>query len=142
MTSLDSVIFSDDRTSAGAFNLASRYTDLVIKKGVYPIKYRVYHSLYPANVVTLADPLTITIIDPCDNPVSVTPALLVEQTYTITQTSFSYQAPVYVASPTWCAITYTYSITAVAGGAALSFDAITRTFSFSQNTDLSLSGST
>ena len=75
-TALDSDIFSDDRTTAGAFNLASKYTEMVGKKGTYPIKYRVYHTLYPTNVVTLTDPFTITIIDPCDKPVSVTPVPL------------------------------------------------------------------
>ena len=49
---------------------------MVGKKGTYPIKYRVYHTLYLTNVVTLTDPFTITIIDPCDKPVSVTFAAL------------------------------------------------------------------
>ena len=83
-TSLDSVIFLDDRTNPNAYNLAIMYTELVSKKGSYPIKYRVYHTLYPTNVVTLTDPFTITIIDPCDNPVSVTPSTLTAQEYTIT----------------------------------------------------------
>ena len=83
-TSLDSVIFLDDRTTSGAFKLSSLYTELVSKKGSYPIKYRVFHTLYPANVVTLTDPFIITIIDPCDNPVSVTPTALTAQEYTIT----------------------------------------------------------
>ena len=76
MTALDSDIFADERATTGAFNLASKYTELVGKKGTYPIKYRVYHTPYPNNVVTLTDPFTITIIDPCDKPVSVTFAAL------------------------------------------------------------------
>jgi len=110
--------------------LASKYTDLVEKKGMYRIKYRVYHTLYSTNVVTLTDPFIITIIDPCDNPVSVTPSTLSAQEYTITQSAFTYEVPAYVSNPTWCAITYTYSITDAAGSAALTFDQTTRTFTF------------
>jgi hypothetical protein len=52
--------------------------------------------------------------------------------------------PVYTADPVWCAITYNYSITTPDGDAAVTFDLTTtiRTFSFSQETDLSLSGAT
>ena len=71
MTTLDSDIFLDDRTTSGAYNLASKYTEVVGKKGTYPIKYRVYHTLYPTNVVTLTDPFIITIIDPCENDASI-----------------------------------------------------------------------
>ena len=71
MTSLDSVIFSDDRTTLGAYNLTIKYTELVEKKGKYPIKYRVYHTLYPTNVVTLSVPFVITIIDPCEDDASI-----------------------------------------------------------------------
>ena len=110
--------------------MKSLYTELVEKKGAYPIKYRVYHTLYSANVVTLTDPFIITIIDPCDNPVSVTPSTLSAQEYTITQSAFTYEVPVYVSNPAWCAITYTYSITDTAGSAALTFDPTTRTFTF------------
>ena len=76
MTALDSDIFADERATTGAFNLASKYTEMVGKKGTYPIKYRVYHILYPAKVVTLTDPFTITIADPCEAPVGVTSAAL------------------------------------------------------------------
>lgn len=92
--------------------------------------------------MTLTDPFVITIIDPCDNPVSVTASTLSAQEYTITESSFTYQVPGYVSSPVWCAITYTYTITDVAGDAALTFDSTTRTFTFSQVDNLSLSGPT
>jgi len=71
MTSLDSVIFLDDRTTLDAYNLTIKYTELVEKKGKYPIKYRVYHTLYPTNVVTLSVPFVITIIDPCEDDASI-----------------------------------------------------------------------
>ena len=122
--------------------MVSKYTELVEKKGTYRIKYRVYHTLYPTNVVTLTDPFIITIIDPCDKPLSVTPSTLSAQEYTITQSAFIYEVPVYVSNPNWCAITYSYSIVDAAGSAALTFDPTTRTFTFNQVDNLSLSGST
>ena len=71
MTTLDSDIFLDDRTTPGAYNLTSKYTEVVEKKGKYPIKYRVYHTLYKTNIVTLSVPFVITIIDPCENDASI-----------------------------------------------------------------------
>ena len=124
-TSLDTAILLDDRTTGGAFNLASLYTEDVLKRGQYPIKYRVYHTLYNSNVVTLADPFTITIADPCDAPVSVVAATLTNQEYTITDDdAVPYTVPIYTADPAWCAIRYTYTITGVPGDAI--FDPLTR----------------
>ena len=72
-TALDTDLFLDDQT---AFNFAVQYSEDVTKANVYPIKYRVYHTNYNSNVVTLADPFVITVIDPCDKPTSITaPAL-------------------------------------------------------------------
>ena len=141
-TALDTVIFNDDRTTAGAFSFQNLYTEDITKKGVYPIKYRVYHTSYTSNVVTLDAPFVITIVDPCDAPVSVTPSALTNQAYTITDTALPYQFPVYTADPVWCDITYTYTITDVSGDAAVSFnaDATVRTFTFSYIADLLLSG--
>ena len=71
-----------------------------------------------------------------------TPSTLSAQEYTITQTAFTYQIPVYASNPTWCAIIYSYTIASAAGDAALTFNPATRTFTFSQVNDLTLSGST
>ena len=71
-----------------------------------------------------------------------TPSTLSAQEYTITQTAFTYQIPVYVSNPTWCAIIYNYTIASATGDAALKFDPATRIFTFSQVNDLTLSGST
>ena len=123
-TSLDTDILLDDRT-LGAFNLASIYTEDVLKRGQYPIKYRVYHTTYTGNVVTSADPFSITIADPCDAPVSVVAATLTNQEYTITDDdAVPYTVPIYTADPAWCAIRYTYTITGVPGDAIL--DPLTR----------------
>lgn len=85
--SLDPDLFLDDRT---AFNLAVKSTQDTSKKGIYNLKYRAYHTLYPSNVVTLVDPFVITVIDPCDEPVSVTPSTQADQEYTITDTVKTY----------------------------------------------------
>ena len=45
-TILDTDIFLDDRTTGGAFQFTSLYSEVVAKADVYPIKYRVYHTLY------------------------------------------------------------------------------------------------
>ena len=119
------------------------YTEDVLKKGSYPIKYRVYHTLYPANIVTLAAPFTIQIMDPCDAPVSVTASVLTNQEYTITDDdALPYTVPVYTADPSWCAITYTYTITDVSGDAVLTFnsDPLVREFAFNYSADLLLCG--
>jgi hypothetical protein len=106
----------DDRTTPGSYNLASKYTELVGKKGTYPILYSVHHSVYATNVVTVTAPFVVTIIDPCDEPVSVTALNLTAQEYTITdKDAVSYIVPVYTVDPAWCAITYTYSITDQSG---------------------------
>ena len=110
-TTPDTEIFLDDRTNAGAFNFASLYSEDVSKKGEYLIKYRVYHTTYSANVVQIADPFIITIVDPCEQPVSVTAATLADQEYTITDDNATpYEVPVYTASPAWCEIRYSYTI--------------------------------
>lgn len=75
-------------------------------------------------------PFTITIVDPCDEPTSVTPSTLLDQEYTIMQASFDYIVPIFEAVPSWCAISYTYSITAIEGDKALVFDAATPKFIF------------
>ena len=86
----------------------------------------------------------MTIIDPCDAPVSLVPSTPTDQEYTITQNKFSYQVPAFDADPVWCAITYSYQIFDIAGDASLTFDsdAAARQFDFSQTTDLTLSGAT
>ena len=84
----------------------------------------------------------VQIIDPCDEPVNVALAgKLDNQEYTITQAFFEYMVPTYTPEPSWCPITYSYQITSVDGDSALTFDAISRTFTFFQDSDLSLSGS-
>ena len=112
---LDSVLFLDERSTHGAFNLACKQTELVAKKGKYPIKYRVYHTIYTTNVVTLAVPFVITIVDPCENDASISKVTLQNQVYTITAAAKDYQIPAFVVSPVWCDITYTYTVNSISG---------------------------
>ena len=93
-------------------------------------------------MVTLADPFVITVIDPCDKPVSLTASTLAVQEYTITDDPKTYQVDAYTSDPAWCEITYTYSVDAVAGGSAVTFnaDATLRTFTFDYSADLLLCG--
>ena len=93
--------------------------------------------------MTLADPFTITIADPCDAPVSVVASTLTNQEYTITDDdAVPYTVPVYTADPAWCAIRYTYTITDVSGDVVLTFneDPLTREFAFYYSADLDLCG--
>ena len=88
--------------------------------------------------MTLADPFTITIADPCDAPVSVVASTLTNQEYTITDNVAPYTVPIYTADPAWCAIWYTYTITDVSDDAGLTFndDPLTREFSFNYSSVL------
>ena len=113
----------------------------MLKKGDYPILYRVSYTTYPDRQVESTVPFTITIVDPCDAPVGVTGSVLTDQEYTITQTALPYTVPVYTSDPVWCDITYSYTITDPSGDPVLSFDALTQTFTFNYSTDVILSGS-
>ena len=129
-STLDSDLFGDVRDAAGSNTFTVLYTEDVQKAAVYPISYRTYHTQYPDNYKEVTTAFTVTVIDPCDEPIRVTPSALVDQEYTITQNLFEYQIPVYTADPLWCVITYTYTITDTAGDEALTFVQDSRTFSF------------
>jgi len=44
----------------------------------------VFYTNYPDNEVEQSIPFTVTITDPCDNPVSMTASDLTDESYTIT----------------------------------------------------------
>ena len=141
---LNAEIFLDDRTTASAFNLAVKPTEDTAKANEYPIKYRVYHTNYSPNIVTLAIPFVITTSDPCDKPVGLTESAFENQEYTITDDAKTYQIPVFTPDPSWCTITYSHSVTDTAISAAVAFnnDATVREFTFNNSADLSLCGLT
>ena len=81
----DIELFSDARGFAICSNaFITLETEDVTKAGIYPISYRTYHTEYPENYKEMGTAFTVTVIDPCDHPVSVTPSTLTDQEYTIT----------------------------------------------------------
>ena len=81
-------------------------------------------------------------MDPCDAPLSVTPTVLGDQEYTITQPSFDYTFVAFTADPSWCATSYSYSVTQASGDDATAFNDAALTFTFFEPTNnLDLSGS-
>lgn len=76
MTALNAEIFVDDQSASPNNAFRVLYSENVALKGSYKFKYRVYHANYPANVAVQPFPFTITVINSCENPVSlVAPAL-------------------------------------------------------------------
>ena len=137
----DPLVFLDDRTRPNAFNYASLKIQDVDKRGLYLIQYTVYYTNYAFNSAT-SNIMKITVVDPCDDPVSMTSSVLTNQIYTITQNKISYTVPVYTADPEWCAIIYTYELTSIAADVAITFnsDSLIRKFDFHYITGLALSG--
>jgi hypothetical protein len=66
---------------------------------------------------------TVTLVDPCDPPTSLTAATLTNQEYTITDTTKTYTHPEWTIVPSYCPFAYTYDIadiTNVSGVKAIS----------------------
>ena len=74
----------DDRSKPSEFKLVSLYTEDVLKAGILPVNFRVYYTMYSLNFVTSDNPFTITMIDPCDKPASLTSSSLSNLEYTLT----------------------------------------------------------
>ena len=79
----DTSIFNDWRISPNSFQVL--YTESLDDVGIYEITYRVQFASYPSLSLVQEFPFTVTIVDPCDDPTSVTPSTLVDQEYTIMQ---------------------------------------------------------
>ena len=79
---------------------------------------------------------TISMVDPCDPPVSITSPGLTDQVYTITDTNAAdYTHPAFVSNPTYCPIDYSYSETKlIAGDSAITN--VANPFSFLYSKDL------
>ena len=103
----------------------TQYQEDVALVGDYPILYRVTLTNYPANLVESTGPFIISIVDPCDAPFSVIGSALTDQEYTITQAAFPYTIPAFNSDPSWCDISYSYTITDISGDPALTFDPLT-----------------
>ena len=113
-TTLDPDLFEVNKATS---QIITKYTDDVTKKANYPISYRVSYTNYAATTfVKTTTPFTISVQDPCDSPVSVTPSVLTNQEYILTDLDTApYTVPVYTADPSWCAIVYTYTVTDPSG---------------------------
>ena len=73
-TTLDPDLFEVNKVTS---QIITKYTEDVTKKANYPISYRVSYTNYAATTfVKTATPFTISVQDPCDTPISVTPSVL------------------------------------------------------------------
>ena len=137
-TPVDPLLFEDFESATNEFRLL--YTEDTSAATVYPITYEVSWTNYPSNSILQTTPFVVELLDPCDDPVSVTPSGLTDQEYTITQGAFDYVVPVYTADPLWCAIEYSYTISDTLGNSALTFDGSSRAFTFFNFDDLAPAG--
>ena len=67
-TVLDATLFNEGVAGPPDSIFKVLYTEEELKKGSYPIRYRVYHTNYAGNVKEQPFPFVITVINPCENP--------------------------------------------------------------------------
>ena len=118
------------------------YTDRVWPPGDYTYTYKVEDEA----AQTASFSFTVTLVDPCDGPVSVEAAGLTDQVYTITNTDYAdYTHPDFTVNPSYCPLTYTYVVSSLSNGnSAITGTAIADTtaaidkevFAFLYNADL------
>lgn len=82
----------------------------VDKKGVYRIQYKAFFTAYPENSVSSNEAFTVTIVDPCDSPISLTASVFEAQVYTVTQDKVEYQVPRFTPEPSWCDVSYSHQV--------------------------------
>ena len=68
---MNAAIFEDARNN---FKVKSSLDVLIA--GAYSLIYKVKYASYPSVIKVQTVPFVVRIIDPCDKPVSVTPAVL------------------------------------------------------------------
>ena len=83
--------------------------------GSYEITYRIYLVDYPENSTEQTTPFTVTILNSCTSPLSITSPVLVDQEYTLTDANMVYGFESFVADPPICDIMYTYSLSDAVG---------------------------
>jgi hypothetical protein len=104
---------------------SSQYENNGLAPGDYIFTYDVSTDLnapYDA-ALTKQFTFTVTLVDPCDPPTSLTLVSLTDQEYTITETAKTYTQPDWTIAPSYCPFTYEYTIadiTNVAGATAIS----------------------
>ena len=84
----------------------------------------------------------MTVINSCDNPVSIAAPTVVDQEYTITDAAGTYQIPAFTIDPAWCDVIYSFTVTDPSGQFAVSFDANMdqRIFTFNNIDNVALAG--
>ena len=105
-TSLEFALYSEDPTLAGerTITLSATFADYAVDPST--------------------ESFTVTIIDPCDNPVSVgldVGESFEDQEYIITDAEKTYLLPSFVADPVWCDVT----VTVVSSSSAVTYDSAT-----------------
>jgi len=137
------VLFAETRQANDPQIFTVLRTDLVAKKGIYPLKYRARYEYYSSNSVE-SEKFTITVTDRCDEQAIVTASAVTNQAYTITDTLKKYVVPAFTITPTWCAIVYTFDVTNASGTSVISFnsDPLVREFTIHYDADLLLCGAT
>ena len=136
-------LFLDDRSLEPDNAFKVIYAEDVALKGSYPIRYRVFHERYPLNVAEQPFPFTVTVINSCENPKSLTASTLTDQEYTITDAEKKYVVPLFTIDPSWCDVVYSFSVEEPEGQFAVKFsaDQNVREFTFFNDDRISLAAS-
>jgi hypothetical protein len=134
---LDTTIFTDDRTGAtNKFKVGPTVDETMV--GEYDIKVIASYEDYPANKAEWRHLWEIDIVNPCNNPVSITPSLVGPQTYILTDEAKEVKFDRFTTDPDWCEVTYTYTTSGASDAIVLNTNMASRTFSFFYDTDLRL----
>lgn len=57
--------------------------------------------------------VVVVVLDPCDPPTSLSSITMADKNYVITDTAQSFSHPTIVADPSYCLVTYSYTIEAL-----------------------------
>ena len=83
------------------------YTEDTSTAAVYQIVYSVGLAYYPSASVAQTVPFTITIVDPCNPPTSITPSAAIATVYyTVDDPTIAINIPNFTVDPVWCELTY------------------------------------
>jgi hypothetical protein len=142
---LDSDLFSEDKDEPTANKLIIGTTDDGSKAGEYELMIRFYYSENPLNYVD-SESFTVSVIHLCTPPAgydaptpTLTPPVLEDVEYFITDEPKVYQIPSWTSSPAFCAEEITlFAETTVDGeaGPMIKFDGDTFTFEYDDSLDL------
>jgi len=128
---IDVSLFADMRSDSGTNEFKVIYQDRQSVIGTYPLKLRAHFSDSTKNFVD-SPTFIVEIVDPCSAAVEVyPPSSLINQVYTITDNAHpGYTIPSFTPNPSWCTVTYTYSVSDISGSPAVAFDPEKRNFRF------------